>query len=300
MSSRDGAAIDTLNNVKPGEKLTYTDENAIKNKVNTYEVVAYSADGDGMPASQSTYVGIDVPLPPTQLVASYGDNGKINLTWKAPVTGVTGGYIDPTNLYYGIQRSVGGKATVLTANQKQTTYTDQIDDSGEQTYLLYGVSAANRSGYSELATSNALIKGTPYTLPFMETLKNGSADHFWGMQSSVAMSHAAWGAQEGAFMFSSSYQPGDDAMLYSGKISLANAKNPILEYDYWYRAEDGDDSLKVYVIKNGHDTTLVSRQNYVRYMYSKDYEKVTVPLKQFATADTNFIRAVRLNFLLYL
>ena len=200
MSSRDGAAIDTLNNVKPGEKLTYTDENAIKNKVNTYEVVAYSADGDGMPASQSTYVGIDVPLPPTQLVASYGDNGKINLTWKAPVTGVTGGYIDPTNLYYGIQRSVGGKATVLTANQKQTTYTDQIDDSGEQTYLLYGVSAANRSGYSELATSNALIKGTPYTLPFMETLKNGSADHFWGMQSSVAMPHGAHKKEPSCFL----------------------------------------------------------------------------------------------------
>ncbi|MDD5861767.1 MAG: choice-of-anchor J domain-containing protein [Prevotella sp.] len=287
---RVGAPIDTLRNVSPGEKISYTDDQAVKNKVNTYEVVACNEEGEGMPVSQSTYVGIDVPLPPTLLVASYGDNGKINLSWKAPATGVTGGYIDPDNLYYGIQRSVGGKAVVLTNNQKQTTYTDQIDDSGEQAYLLYGVSAANRSGYSDLATSNALIKGTPYTLPFMETLKDGSTDHFWGMQSSVTDSHAAWGAQDGAFMFSSSYQPGDDALLYSGKISLANAKNPILEYDYWYRAEEGDDSLLVYVIKNGHDTTLVSRQNYVRYMYDKDYEKITVPLKQFATADTKFIQ----------
>lgn len=285
--------VATIDNVTPGGSYTAEDNAPAANAFNDYRIVAENGEGEGLAAETTVYVGIDVPLPPTNVVAAYDptDAGKVVLSWTAPVTGVNGGYIDPDNITYGIQRMVGqSQAEVVAVGHKDTTITDAIDTTGEQAYQIYGVAAQNSRDYSSIAASNALIKGAPYTLPFMETFPNGERKYFWIASTSPADGYASWGISDNSFSYNGSYKAGDEATIASGKINPSGAVNPILEYDYWFRAEDGDDSLEVYLIKNGTDTILIDDEPYTLYMNSKDYEKVTVPLAKYIDSDTKFIQ----------
>lgn len=292
--------IKTLTDVTPNGSYTVTDNAPAANTFNSYNIVAENAEGSGLAAEATAFIGTDTSLPPTNVKASLDPNnaGKVLLTWTAPVTGVNGGYIGAGNLSYGIQRAIGGSGTasVLQNTYAGTTYTDDIDNTGEQAYQIYGVAACNSRGYSDVATSNAIIKGAPYALPFAETFPNGSRKYFWIAATSSDNGNASWGFgndyQTGDyyFQYSHSYRAGDDAIITSGKIATDGAANPILEYSYWYRAEEGDDSLNVYLIKNGTDTVLVDDEPYTLYQNSKDFEKVTVPLAQYIDANTKFIQ----------
>lgn len=293
--SRDGIAIDTLDGVQPGQAVSFTDRGASSDRFNRYEVRAVNNAGAGLAALTTVYVGIDLPTPPTAVRAQYNGEGSVLLSWNAPLTGVNGGYINPQSITYGVQRSAGGNVTLLAQNQTPTTLADNIDETGEQDYQYYGVAAHNACGYGEMAVSNMLITGAPYRLPFVETFDGGRRAHFWGATNEPEDGRASWGSGDDYhgnqyYAFNGSYRAGDASTLFTGKISLEGAVNPILEYDYFYRAEEGDDSLEVYVIKNGIDTVLVDDRGYTLYMHAKDFEKAVVPLAQFVGAGTRFVQ----------
>ncbi len=297
---RGSTLINTISDVTPNGSYTVNDNTPSENTFNSYSIVAENAEGDGLAAEATVFVGTDTPLAPTNVKASFdpSNTDKVLLTWTAPVAGVNGGYISTSSLTYGIQRIVGGgtSADVLQSTYSGTTFTDDIDNTGEQAYQIYGVAANNSRGYSDVAASNAIIKGAPYALPFAETFPEGSRKYFWIAASTPEDGQASWGVgndyQTGDyyFQYSHSYRSGDDAIITSGKITTDGAANPILEYSYWYRGEEGDDSLDVYLIKNGTDTVLIDDEPYTLYMNSKDFEKVTVPLAQYIDASTKFIQ----------
>ena len=78
---------------------------------------------------------------------------------------------------------------------------------------------------------------------------------------------------------------GNRQHLFTGKINLKGSSNPVLEYDYIYRAEEGENPFNVYVVKNGSDTVLIDHHEYTRYMNAKDYEPSRVSLKDYKDAD---------------
>lgn len=294
---RDGKLIKTVSGITPGQTLTVQDTEAVSGRFNTYRIVASADGGEGLPAEAAVYVGIDTPLPPASVHAAYDGSGKVRLTWTAPAGGANGGTINPRLLTYAIQRAAGdAQPQVLTASCIGNAYSDNISEEGPQTYQIYGITARNSAGTSSVATSNTLIKGAPYTLPFRETLTNGESKYFWLSSTQPEGSSAAWGvgsdyeSGRNFFQYSASYRAGDDAAITSGKISLTGADNPVLEFDYWYRAEEGDDSLRVYLIENGTDSTLIATKPYTRYQDSRDFETVAIPLKKYVKAGTRFVQ----------
>lgn len=274
--------IHTFSAPATGEELSFTDINAAEG-FNTYKVVGYNEAGAGYDVSTTVFVGEDIPATPTD-VRITAENGKGTLTWTAPTTGVNGGFIDTKNLVYGIKDNANN--TLATA-ASGTSFKTAVPETGEQGYLMYAVFAGNRKGYSESGISNAVIKGAPYTLPFEEKFDNdGKATHFWGADIPEG-SFSSWGINEGSASYSGG-QTGDEARLFSGKIDMNGAENPVLEFYYWYRNESGNEPLKVDIISEGKDTTTVKELEYTLYMNAKDFELVRVPLKQFK--DKKFIQ----------
>ncbi len=286
---RNGELIKTFDTPAVGESISFTDTDA-EEGVNTYKALAYNANGFGYDTSASVFVGEDVPSAPTDIKIVNND-GKGTLTWNAPTIGVNGGFIDSDNLVYGIKDNEGN---TLTATAKGTSFSTTIDETGEQGYVMYVVFAGNAKGYSEAGISNFVIKGTPYALPYIESFENGEHVSFWGAVT-PDNSYAAWGTSydsgvggnSGYAMFSGG-QTGSEARFFSGKIDLSGAENPVLEFYYWYRAEEGSQPLNVEIISDGKDTTVVKQLEYTLYMYSKDFELVRVPLAQFK--DKKFIQ----------
>ncbi len=279
---RNGELIKTFGAPAVGEAISFTDANAAEG-VNAYKAIAYNASGFGYDASASVFVGEDVPSAPTD-VKIVDNDGKGTLTWTAPTIGVNGGFVDTDNLVYGIKDNDGN---TLAATAKGTSFTTTIDETGEQGYVMYAVFAGNAKGYSAAGISNFAIKGAPYTLPYTESFDNGEHNTFWGAVVPDD-SYASWGVtyedgvggKSGYASFSGG-QPGNEARFFSGKIDLSEAVNPVLEFYYWYRAEEGNQPLNVEVISEGKDTTVVKQLEYTLYMYSKDFELVRVPLSQF-------------------
>lgn len=297
---RGKALVAQKDDITPGNTYSVDDNGPEANAFNNYTIVAENADGEGLAKEITVYVGIDTPLPPTNVKATVDadDDEKVVLSWEAPTTGVNGGYINPDKLSYNIIRYTGDdNGNSVASGYDKTTITDGISNTGKQTYQRYDVTVQNSLGQtSTVASSNTLIKGAPYNLPFNETFPEGQGKYFWIASASPADGHAAWGTNydystsKYCLQFSSSYREGDASTVSSGKISTAGAGNPVLEYKYWYRAEAGDDSLNVYMIKNGTDTVLIDDEPYTLYMNSKDFEKVTVPLSKYIDKDTKFIQ----------
>lgn len=295
---RDGEKIGELTSVAPGQQASYSDNQAVTGRLNSYSVVAQSANGEGQAAEVAVWVGFDAPTAPTDITLKEV-SGKAVLTWKAPVVGKNGGNINVKSLYYGVVRNDGQ----VVANSLQTnSFQETIDNTGEQHWLLYGVQAANTLGYSEIAQSNGIIAGAPYELPFYEGFPTGNRSNFWG---AADYNQQGWGASWGpyttddadgnggfiAFGTGGGY-PNSGSKLFTGKINIKGADQPILEYYYCHRSEsDGDvlgTPLHVSIVKNSTDTIPV-RDIEPIYFWQVDLNNMftydRIDLSQFKDAD---------------
>ena len=271
-----------------GAEGTFTDAAPAANAVNRYAVAFVNAAGEGLDAEASTYVGVDTPSAPANVhLADAGS--KVVLTWDAPTVGINGGYVDPSSLTYHVYNASNG-STIETST---TSYEITMDTDGDQQWFYFNVSASNAVGTSPATMSNPLVSGTPYALPFYEGFPGGERTHFWGARSvPEENNYSSWyvmGGDDadgnGGYANFQHGMEGNRTHFFSGKISLAGAENPVLEFFYIYRAEENEKPFNTYVITNGNDTTLVDSREYVLYMHSKPFEKVRVPLSQFKDAD---------------
>ena len=294
---RDGTAIGEVA-ATPGEQLTFVDNEAVSGRNNTYQVAAVNEAGEGQRAETTVWVGSDAPTEPLNVVLKE-QNGKAVLTWEAPVVGQNGGHVDAATLEYGIIRSTDQE--VVAYGLKQTAYEEQLDQTGPQQWLVYGVQAANELGYSTIAASNGIVVGAPYALPFYEGFPEGSRTAFWTAENYNETGwDATWGGYQdsgdadgnGGFISfgTSGGYAGSGSRLYSGKISLAGAENPVLEYAYCHRSESGSERhpLRVSIISNGQQTTLVKEHDPI-YFYEINLDNpftfVRIPLNDFKGAD---------------
>lgn len=295
---RDDALIDSLSDIIPGQQISYDDTEALTGQLNTYRVVAVNNNGEGQDAEITVWVGYDAPTSPIN-VALKEVGGKAVLTWDAPIVGQHQGPVDKNNLFYGVMRNDG--QVVATGLQSQT-YSEAIDNTGEQHWLAFGVQAANLLGYSEIVQSNGIIAGAHYELPFYEGFANGNLSNFWGSEN---YNDRGWGSSwapntdadaDGnngfiAFGTGGGYV-GSGAKLFTGKINMHGAETPILEFYYSHRSENEyselGSPLHVKIIKNGADTILV-RDIQPIYFWQLDAEKMfsyeCVDLAEFKDAE---------------
>lgn len=245
---RNGRLIDQLAAPAIGQPLTYVDEQA-EQGTNTYRIVPVNAVGEGLAAEVEVYVGVDIPLAPTDLCLRKVEGLPV-LTWTAPTRGVRGKYVDPERVVYYVVRSDNKQvATQLRA----TTFTDTAlpIPAGSQDFLTYAVYAQNVAGLDpeQYAMSNEVCFGEPYQPTFHESFAEVSLEQgpwTWDIlkgdpyiQICATGEYPDCDAQDGdgGLVSFKPDESGDEAMLYSSNIELADAQTP--RFSFWYYNNPG-------------------------------------------------------------
>ena len=170
---RNGTLYETFTgNLTLGASVNWSDPSP-ENGMQTYKVVPVNSNGDGAVSSLTIYVGIDIPLPVTNLVLAKDENGRPKLTWSAPTAGVNGEWIGAVT--YDIVRNPGNVS--VATNISATTYTDLSElELGKYTY---SVTAKTSAGSSTAVQTTATVLGNPYPVPWREDFDSQSNFDLW-------------------------------------------------------------------------------------------------------------------------
>lgn len=282
---RNAKLITTFENPRPNVQLHYTD-NSPTQGINQYSIIAYNNVGKGLAAVKETFVGIDIPAPPKDIILKESDN-RITLAWKTPTEGAHNGYFDASTLSYNVYTKDG---VILEKGIKHSEFIDKnIELKGAQKLLCYGVSAVTAGGESLISQSNPIVIGDSYTIPFHESFAMGkpTEEHFF------------WGEQNGenGFVFSTTHsyddeygcleylpkRKGDSASFNTGKIDVRNVRNPALMFTYFCYPGH---KIKLKVIATSPQRTdTLAIYNYAAVGETKEWKKKVLLLDKFKNDD---------------
>lgn len=168
---RGNAAVAALQNVRPGQAVTFTDTPPLPGNY-TYTVVVVGNYGEGLSAEATVYVGEDVPDVPGNIRLQEETPGRLVLTWTAPERGSHGGYINPDNVKYEVTNSAGATETVegLRYETEVSVPTDK------QQLHQFQIRSRSSRGRGTVVPSNTIFVGEGYELPFKESFSYRSFD----------------------------------------------------------------------------------------------------------------------------
>lgn len=136
----------------------------------TLGVSVANRSGKGPLATIATFTGYDTPGKIAEVTAT-ADGFDVTVSWTAPA-GVNGGHPDPAKLRYNVRRMPEG--VVVENSTTATSVTDRIPESHAAEYV-YEVTAVYDGIPATAARSNALMIGTPYTVPYFENFDQAAS-----------------------------------------------------------------------------------------------------------------------------
>lgn len=285
---RNNQFIGTVSNVAPGKEVTFTD-NAPQNGFNHYAVAAVNGNGEGLKDSVTVYVGQDQPYSVRNV--KYVDNldGTATLTWDAPdTTGRNGGYVDAAKLtYYIYYNDYTDLAPVDTLSERSYTTTLRTTDFQSNVYFTVGV--GNIAGLGDNVTSNVLVDGAPYELPFEESFPSGNYNTLWWVDTDLGtqgfrydQSFSADNDNGCIYWYPSSNE--SDGAIFSGKIDIRNATRPTLKF-YYYELPGFNGQLWVEVDQNLKHSTRLWNVDMKNLSGSGAWKEVTIDLTPYKDCD---------------
>lgn len=179
---RDGAFAASLETVEPGKTYTIRDENGATNGYHTYMVIAENQYGEGVPVYAQAYIGANVPTKPTNVKMQETATGVVTLTWDAPTVDVDGQALNPALVSYTVVDASDADAKVIASDIKDTTYTFNAVEEGDQNMFSYAVFAVTAAGATASDVTPLTPVGTPYELPFNINCPNGKIEHPFAME----------------------------------------------------------------------------------------------------------------------
>lgn len=256
---RDGAELQQMSAIKPGQDYYYMDNYAVQG-LNTYSIIACNSEGTGRESqSVEAYVGEDTPSKVQNIKTSVGDN-VITLTWDAVTTGEHGGHMSTEGMSYNVyeifEGDTGADLELINCVEEPKVTIEYDVNEGDQDMINYALSAENETGEGPRAMSPGIIVGKPYDLPFEEHFKGGRLDNtMWFIEEkgseestfSLMQGFSADGDGGCAGYVSASAK--DAALLGSGKISLKSAANPTLVFSTKSTMADAKGKVVVYIRK---------------------------------------------------
>lgn len=280
---------DVATGVIPGETIEYTDENALLGR-HHYRVAAVNEYGTGLAAEAQAYIGVALPGEIAGIHA-VDDNGHITLTWDIPA-GEGGAYIDDESVAYTVTRYFGDDTQVIAENIKARTVTDEIPTTGQQRRVTYGIIPKTAAGEGLESYSYRRIAGEAHMLPFKESFANAEMeyDSWWHLSNDyyypeyfTVTYEASSDNDGGAVYLSSWFDEGCTAWLNSGKISMQNAKSPVLAFDYWLLPEY-DITLGVEISTNEIDMEPLEEYSFLGAASGRMWCHKEIDLSGFANA----------------
>ena len=274
---RDGEAIATLN----ASATSYTDNNVTAG-THRYKVSASNNAGEGMFNTTSAYIGEDIPVAPSNVVAAATGN-TIQITWDAPTTGINGGWIS-SNITYKVVRVNDNK--VIQEATTQTSATDAVE--GAYAGYSYQVTASSAAGVGGSATSNIIHAGTAQSLPFSSALETEQDLSAWsiidgdGNGASWQMGTLFKNSRQGAEVTHNN-DNGSDDWLITPPVKLSAGVATEISF-LTYTAYSYNEQIEVRIAKSGTQPQDAQVVETVSIQGSKGYYgyncKVAVPAVQ--------------------
>lgn len=234
---RDGTLIATIDDPAPGSTQSVEDKTCV-NGTNTYVVTVFDENGYGKLAEASAFVGEDVPDKPTDFKIA-DEITKVTGSWKAPLAGANGEYMNPDKLTYNIYTVNDGYLRYYLKGLTSTSVTfDDVDPSaGDPSLLYYYIGAISAGGESTPVPSNLMVKGAPVAMPFMESFPNAGLEavYLWterNGENGVSLASDLSADQDNGCLYFAPKAKGDYAWVNLPKISLAGATKPVLMFHY--------------------------------------------------------------------
>ncbi len=139
------------------------------------EVTASNAAGEGPSVKTSLWIGDDLPTAPKNVTASKGDN-KVTVSWTAPSTTSHGGFLNQAALRYKVTRFPDMK--VVADDLAALSVTDANLGVPIKSYW-YEVTALSGTQKGGAATSNNVVFGTHYEVPYFEDFATDASWHLF-------------------------------------------------------------------------------------------------------------------------
>lgn len=259
----DSVLVAKQDNVSAGQKLSFEDT-GMSNGIHRYVAYASNEDGRGMTAEASAFIGVDIPLPSTNVLLRETGDDQVHVSWTPASMGVNGGYVNPDSLAYSVRRSDGAYMSI---SQKGATGFDDTESSVSLTYrqseLSYNVFGSNAAGESDRATSNTIIIGVPYDIPFVDHFSfYGSDNSGWhsvnygGGSFRTPNNSLSADGDNGCAIFTPK-AVGDSSDFISSKIDVSSAENPGVRFSYYaYPGTDAKLVVKAEQNQNGEPVTI--------------------------------------------
>ena len=288
----DDEVVHTFDNPSPGEALT-CDITVATSGMKTFKAIAYADNAPGRAAELQTYVGIDTPLPPTNVHLI--DNGKtITIEWEAsPAMGKHGGYVDTDALFYNVYNY--GEEQIASELDELSLLDDDMDT---ETYpynpIQYYVTAQNEVGESDFAESPYFAVGPKLGLPVSDSFADGYQSGEMGWWLSAYFVYPAWWSTS-----NNCYDNDNGSMqlwggegqntINTGKLMLDDADNPYLVFAYYANPGSGN-KLEVFGSMMQRDDILLYTIDDASLTGSPGWQKVFVSLNDVKDADYTVIR----------
>jgi len=282
---RRGTTIVTSKPCSVGEKVT-VDVETVQGD-NEFVLIPYNASGAGAEARVSVFTGVDLPTDPASATATVQKDGTVLVTWEPTTAGLNGGYIDPSKVTYNIYSTKGSEASRL--SETSFIYTP-ADDTPE--IIAFQIFAHNSAGGSpEGVRTNSVPIGKAYMLPYKESFPNAyvtsgpwTVDQVdeakWGMLTDQGNDLFAADGDNGYAIFFPGNTNKSASLLYSVKIDISKASNPMLSFMYAGAANN----LKAQVARDGGKFKTVKAIS-LKADPMADWAKATVDLSDYKDCD---------------
>lgn len=141
----------------------------------TATLVISNENGEGMATTYRRYVGIDRPLPPTNIAYDVAqDNRSVKISWDHPgEVGENGGYVDPDKLTYEIYMRTTALqyAKIGETNELSIVFQPEAEKLAE--YII-GPAVRSEGGLSRNSIFQNHTLGVPYEMPMLEEFNTAS------------------------------------------------------------------------------------------------------------------------------
>ncbi len=239
---RDGTLIRTFDNPTPGSALNF-DDSVEDAGIYTYEFVPFNSAGRGKNCFKSSFIGINVPGVPGNVVAR-DNNGEVTVTWDAPTEDKDGNSINPDLITYTVCEYAKGNLTVIEQDITDLSLTYQsVEPDADQVFKQFAVFASTDAGIGDGGITQLIAVGNPYALPYTESFANAGISHILGVSADAE--DCSWNIYtdddfnvadangDNGFIGMKAETLGDSGKVFTGKITI-DAKSPMFSFFTYY------------------------------------------------------------------
>ncbi|MDE6079049.1 MAG: choice-of-anchor J domain-containing protein [Duncaniella sp.] len=273
----------------------------------TFTAIVEKAGMESAPVSQSVYCGPGMPGAVTGVtLTEVGNTGEVVLKWDAVAVNHLGDAINPDLVKYNVFRIDNQTVVETVASNFSGTEMSLAPEFDEaQDFVRYAVYGVTDKGQGVGMQSDMIPVGEPYS-DFAESFAGGELTHVFGVntinegllgvytdsQLEGVNSHDA----DNGFMLFYGQQAGQGVELSSGKISIADMEQPVLELYLRNFGEDDKNLFEVEVRAPGED--YVSRLSTTPPAVGTDeWNLVSIPLSEVKSPVMQFrLRALINNY----